>query len=113
MRGVEAGARISTWRRETVSRARVVRSPRPFLTPDQLYAALADAGHQLDWTEHVRAVPPTPDDTTTLRVPTRAAVLVTRRLITSRDGRPLALEETRRNGDDTQLTYQLTPTASD
>lgn len=81
----------------------------PFVTPDQLYAALTDAGHHLTFTEHVRAVAPTPDDTTTLHIPSGAAVLVTRRLITNRDCRPLALEETRRNGDDTQLTYQLTP----
>lgn len=83
----------------------------PFVTPDELYAALADAGHELAWTEHVRAVAPTPDDTNTLRVPTGAAVLLTRRVTTSTDGRPLALEETRRNAEDTQLTYPLTPVA--
>lgn len=85
----------------------------PFVTPDELYAALTDAGHELQWTEHVRAVLPTPDDTTALRVPVGAAVLVTRRLITTRDGRPLALEETRRNAEDTQLSYHLAPTTSD
>jgi hypothetical protein len=37
-------------------------------------------------------------------------VLLTRRITTSRDGRPLALEETRRNAEDTQLTYPLNPT---
>lgn len=84
----------------------------PFPTPDQLYAALTDAGHHLTFTEHVRAAAPTPDDTTTLHIPTGAAVLVTRRVITTHDGRPFALEETRRNGEDTQLTYQLTPTAT-
>lgn len=85
----------------------------PFVTPDALYAALTAAGHDLTFIEHVRAVAPTPDDSTTLRVPTGAAVLLTRRVISSRDGRPLALEETRRNAEDTQLTYPLTPTVSD
>ncbi|MGH8880974.1 MAG: UTRA domain-containing protein [Stackebrandtia sp.] len=85
----------------------------PFVTPDALYAALTAAGQDLTFIEHVRAVAPTPDDTTALRVPTGAAVLLTRRVITSSDGRPLALEETRRNAEDAQLTYPLTPTVSD
>jgi hypothetical protein len=57
----------------------------------------------------VRATAPTPDDTNTLHVPTTAAVLITRRLITDTHGRTLAMEETRRGGEDTQLTYPLTP----
>jgi GntR family transcriptional regulator len=85
----------------------------PFVTPDELYAALTAAGQDLRITEHVRAVAPTPDDAATLRVPPGAAVLLTRRVITSGDGRPLALEETRRNAEDTQLTYPLTPTLTD
>lgn len=85
----------------------------PFVTPDELYAALTSAGHHLTFTEHVRALQPTPDDTTTLHLPTGTAVLVTRRVITTHDGRPLALEETRRNAEDTQLTYHLTPLATE
>jgi GntR family transcriptional regulator len=81
----------------------------PFRDPDQLYAALTATGIDLRFAETVRAAAPTPDDTNTLHVPTAAAVLTTRRLITDTHGRTLAMEETRRGGDDTQLTYPLTP----
>jgi GntR family transcriptional regulator len=83
----------------------------PFRDPDQLYTALAAAGLALRFAETVRAAAPTPDDTNTLHVPTGAAVLTTRRLITDTHGRTLAMEETRRSGHDTQLTYPLTPLA--
>lgn len=82
----------------------------PFRTPDELYAALTDAGVDLRWTEHVRAAVPAPDDAGALRLLVGAAVLVTRRITTDADGRPLAMEETRRNAEDTQLTYTITPT---
>ncbi len=82
----------------------------PFRDGEQLYTLLTEAGRQPRWIEHVRATTPTPDDTTSLDLPTGAAVLVTRRVSTDADGRPLALEETRRSADDTQLTYPQTPT---
>ncbi len=85
----------------------------PFRAPDELYSLLVEAGRELRWVEHVRATIPTPDDTTTLRIPTGAPVLVTRRIITDDNGRALAMEETRRSAEDTQLTYPLTPTAPD
>jgi GntR family transcriptional regulator len=81
----------------------------PFREPAELYALLTAVSHTLRWTETVRAVAPTGDDTTTLRVPPGGAVLVTRRLTTDHAGRALALEETRRSADDTQLAYTLTP----
>ena len=81
----------------------------PFRDPDQLYTALTAAGLELRFAETVRAAAPTPDDTNTLHIPTTAAVLITRRLITDTHARTLAMEETRRGGDDTQLTYPLTP----
>lgn len=85
----------------------------PFRTPDEVYTLLTEAGRTLSWVEHVRAVIPTPDDTATLNLPPGAAVLVTRRVSTDEHHRPVAMEETRRSADDTQLTYPLTPTAPD
>jgi GntR family transcriptional regulator len=82
----------------------------PFRTPDELYTLLAEAGRQLRWVEHVRATIPTPDDTTTLAIPTGLPVLITRRVTTDTHTRPIAMEETRRSAEDTQLTYPQTPT---
>jgi DNA-binding GntR family transcriptional regulator len=65
---------------------------------------------ELRWVEHVRATIPTPDDTTTLHIPTGLPVLITRRVTTDTHGRPIAMEETRRSAEDTQLTYLQTPT---
>jgi len=84
----------------------------PWRTPDELYTALTDAGIELAWTEHVRAALPAPDDTTSLRLTAGAAVLVTRRITSDRNDpaqRPLAMEETRRSAENTQLSYPLTP----
>jgi GntR family transcriptional regulator len=81
----------------------------PFRTPDELYTVLTDARIPLRWTENVRATIPAPDDTTALHVPPGNAVLITRRITTDPEGRPLLLEETRRSAHDTQLTYPLTP----
>jgi GntR family transcriptional regulator len=81
----------------------------PFRTPDELYTLLAQAGRELRWVEHVRATIPTPDDTTTLHIPTGLPVLITRRVATDTDRRPLAMEETRRSAEDTQLTYPQIP----
>jgi GntR family transcriptional regulator len=82
----------------------------PFRTPDELYTLLAQAGRALRWVEHVRATIPTPDDTTTLAIPTGLPVLITRRVTTDTNGRPIAMEETRRSAEDTQLSYPHTPT---
>lgn len=88
----------------------------PWRTPDELYAALNDAEIELAWTEHVRAATPAPDDASSLHLPPGAAVLITRRITsdhTDPAGRALAMEETRRSGENTLLTYQLTPVPSD
>lgn len=82
----------------------------PFTTPDELYTLLTEAGRELRWVEHVRATIPTPDDTTTLAIPTGLPVLITRRVATDTDARPVAMEETRRSAEDTQLSYPQTPT---
>lgn len=84
----------------------------PWRTPDELYASLTDAGIDLAWTEHVRAAVPAPDDATSLHLTPGAAVLVTRRITSERTdpvGRALAMEETRRSAENTQLSYPLTP----
>ena len=82
----------------------------PFRTPEELYTLLAEAGRELRWVEHVRATIPTPDDTTTLTIPTGLPVLITRRVTTDTQARPIAMEETRRSAEDTQLSYPHTPT---
>ncbi|MPZ66813.1 MAG: UTRA domain-containing protein [Pseudonocardiaceae bacterium] len=46
---------------------------------------------ELAWVEHVRATIPTPDDTTTLNLPTGATVLVTRRVSTDEHDRPATM----------------------
>ncbi|HEV7651978.1 MAG TPA: GntR family transcriptional regulator [Actinophytocola sp.] len=84
----------------------------PWRSPDELYAALTDAGIDLAWTEHVQAAIPAPDDTASLHLTPGAAVLVTRRITSERTdpaGRALAMEETRRSAENTQLSYPLTP----
>jgi GntR family transcriptional regulator len=82
----------------------------PFRTPEELYTLLTEAGRELRWVEHVRATIPTPDDTTTLTIPTGLPVLITRRVTTDTQARPVAMEETRRSAEDTQLSYPHTPT---
>jgi len=82
----------------------------PFRDPGELYALLTQAGQTLHWVEHVRATTPTPEDTTTLHIPPGLPVLITRRITTNTHTRPLAMEETRRNADNTQLSYPQTPT---
>ena len=47
------------------------------------------------------------------RAPDNAPLLITQRITHTTDGRPLALEETRLSGDDTQLTYTLTAITQD
>jgi DNA-binding GntR family transcriptional regulator len=83
----------------------------PFRTPGELYDLLTADGQHLRWTEAVRAIAPSGDDSSTLRIPAGGAALLTRRLTLDHTGRALALEETRRNADDTQLTYTVTPIA--
>jgi GntR family transcriptional regulator len=83
----------------------------PFRTPDDLYTLLAEAGWALRWVEHVYAATPTPEDITALSLPTGIPVLVTRRVTTTRDARPVSMEETRRSAADTQLSFPQTPTA--
>lgn len=81
----------------------------PFREPAELYGLLTEHGHRVRFTDTIRAAMPTGDDAASLHIPAGQPVLITRRLITDHTGHGLALEETRRNGEDTQLTYTLTP----
>ncbi len=85
----------------------------PFQARDDLYTLLGVHYGELAWTEHVRTRMPTPQEVTTLRIPDNAPLLITQRITHTTSGRPLALEETRLSGDDTQLTYTLTATTPD
>lgn len=94
--------------------ATVARIPEldPFATPDDVYAALTNTPDiAVTITEHIRAVTATPDDTESLNIPNGAAILLTRRVLRDQYGTALAMEETRRNSDGTQLTYTITPAA--
>lgn len=84
----------------------------PYVVPRALYAALRDAGHDLDWVEYVRARIPSPDDTASLNIPPATPMLQTWRVthtgsVPGTPGRPLALEETRLSAEDTQLAFPL------
>lgn len=81
----------------------------PFRAPGDLYGVLTAAGHDLAWTETVRARMPSPDDAATLRIPGGTPMLITRRTTRDANGRILALEETRVSAEDTQLSYGLSP----
>jgi GntR family transcriptional regulator len=79
----------------------------PFRAPGDLYGALTRAGHELAWTETVRARMPSPDDAAALRIPGGTPMLITRRTTRDTTGRILAMEETRVSAEDTQLTYGI------
>lgn len=68
----------------------------PFRAGADLYNVLADAGHNLTWTDTVTAAMPTPDDAATLDIPEGVPLLVQSRALRREDREgALALEETR------------------
>jgi GntR family transcriptional regulator len=73
--------------------------------PVELYTWLAEHGHKLMFTEHVRARTPIGDETTSLHIPPGTALLVVTRVAAA--DRPLAIEEVRVPGDAAQVTYPL------
>jgi GntR family transcriptional regulator len=75
-------------------------------TPD-LYPALAELGHELHFTEHLRTKMPLPDQAKALRLPNGVPLLHILRVTLGSEGQPLALEEFNLPGDDLELTYPL------
>jgi len=73
--------------------------------PVELYTWLAEHGHKLTFTEHVRARTPIGDETTSLHIPPGTALLVITRVATA--DRPMAIEEVRVSGDAAQVAYPL------
>ncbi|MCX5050982.1 GntR family transcriptional regulator [Streptomyces sp. NBC_00474] len=85
---------------------------RPDAEVSDLYQQLADAGLSLEFTEHVTARPPYPDERTALSITSDASpLLITYRITADADqGRPLLCEELKAPADTCQLSYSLTPT---
>lgn len=76
--------------------------------PD-IYATLAGSGIALSWTETVTARAPMPDERATLGGGDGDPVLITRRLTTDADGRPLILEELKTSAAHGQFAFRITP----
>ncbi|MFB7631718.1 GntR family transcriptional regulator [Streptomyces sp. NPDC056149] len=80
----------------------------PDTEPEDIYALLAAAGHELTWDETVSARMPLPDERDALRVPDATPILHAARVTLGADRRPLLLEELRTGADRAQLAYHLT-----
>ncbi|KNE83497.1 MULTISPECIES: GntR family transcriptional regulator [Streptomyces] len=72
-----------------------------------LYAALAELGHELHFTEYVRTRMPLPDQAQALRLPDGVPLLQILRVALNAGDKPLALEEFHVPGDDLELSYAL------
>ncbi|MEK2473527.1 GntR family transcriptional regulator [Streptomyces noursei] len=79
----------------------------PDAEPEQIYALLTAAGHELTWDEIVSARMPLPDERDALRVPDATPILLASRLTRGTDRRPLLLEELRTGADRAQLAYHI------
>ncbi|GLF94306.1 GntR family transcriptional regulator [Streptomyces yaizuensis] len=98
----------------------------PFATADQapaladnpgapveaIYSALARAGHELTWSETVRARMPQGDERAALELPDATPVIHALRVTHGTDNAPLLLEELRTSGSRAQLNYRISPGAS-
>lgn len=82
----------------------------PATEPTRIYALLAEAGHDLWWSETVRARMPHPDERSTLQLQDATPLLETTRTTHGTDDRPLILETLLTNANHAQLTYRITPT---
>jgi GntR family transcriptional regulator len=80
----------------------------PFAAPATLYAALGAAGHSLTWHDTITARMPTPDEATTLAIPTGVPLLVHDRTTHGNNG-PLLHEQTRLNPQRVTLTPPVSP----
>ncbi|MFF4537942.1 GntR family transcriptional regulator [Streptomyces aureus] len=73
----------------------------------ELYAALADLGHELHFTEYIRTRMPLPDQAQALRLPEGVPLLHIIRVTLTATEKPLALEEFHLPGDDLELSFRL------
>ncbi|MGC4980684.1 GntR family transcriptional regulator [Streptomyces sp. DT193] len=80
---------------------------RPDAAPAAIYAMLTAAGHELWWSESVRARMPLPDERTTLRLPDATPVLHVSRVTCGTDDQALILEELHIGAARTELTYRI------
>ncbi|MFD8508596.1 GntR family transcriptional regulator [Streptomyces sp. NPDC059687] len=80
----------------------------PCKPPAAIYWVLTQAGHDLSWTETVRAHMPLPDERTALRLPDATPVLHVARITHGTDDRPLFLEELRVGADRAAASYRIT-----
>ncbi|MFI5729875.1 GntR family transcriptional regulator [Kribbella sp. NPDC051587] len=78
---------------------------RPYISARETFKAAKAAGMALDFNDYVGARNPTPADAHSLRIPDGIPMLITRR-ITTHDGQPILMQETRRSAEDTQLHYR-------
>ncbi|MFE2968608.1 GntR family transcriptional regulator [Streptomyces sp. NPDC059340] len=73
----------------------------------ELYAALAELGHELHFTEYIRTRMPLPDQAQALRLPEGVPLLHIIRVTLTAAEKPLALEEFHLPGDDLELSFRL------
>jgi GntR family transcriptional regulator len=80
---------------------------KPFHSPAELYSILAGAGITLKARESVRARIPQPETVAALKVPHATPVLITRRVVSTDNGKPFAMEEICVGAENTELVYDL------
>jgi GntR family transcriptional regulator len=73
-----------------------------------IYDRIEEAGHgPIQWTESISTRPPTMTEARKLQMTSGIALLRIIRLATSPAGRPLEVNDTRRNGDEFEISYPL------
>jgi len=80
----------------------------PHQQPTEIYRLLTQAGHDLTWSETVRARMPLPDERNTLQLSDATPILQVTRVAHGTDDRPLILEELRFGADRAELAYRIT-----
>ncbi|MGW6456575.1 GntR family transcriptional regulator [Streptomyces sp. NPDC055078] len=73
----------------------------------ELYERLTELGHELHFTEHLRARMPLPDQAQALRLPDGVPMLHVFRVTSNEAAKPLALEEFHLPGEDLEVSYPL------
>ncbi|MFJ2636016.1 hypothetical protein ACIO6U_29250 [Streptomyces sp. NPDC087422] len=73
--------------------------------PPNLYAALANLGHELHFTEYLRPQMSLPDQAQARRLPEGVPLLTILHVTHTPEFKPLAIEAFHRAGDDLELSY--------